>query len=292
MGRCPAVTVVPESAGSGDQTDSNELVRTHLPLVGHLVREMLVRLPGHVRRDELVSAGTLALVMSARAYDADRGVPFARFAGIRIRGALIDELRSMDWASRGVRSGARDLDRVRERLAVALGRTPTRVEIAQAMGIGARELATLEADLHRASVLSLQALAATSEQDPGPATADDPESLLVRREELGQLRGAIGALPPRLRLVVEAYFFDQRKLADIAQELGVTESRVSQLRSEALGRLRTILRDGEQRADVAPTPRRAPVRCGTVSTPRSTPAARLALTTLMGEPRPALASVG
>jgi DNA-directed RNA polymerase specialized sigma subunit len=99
---------VPEPAGLGDLTDSNELVRTHLPLVGHLVREMLVRLPAHVRRDELVSAGTLALVMSARAYDPERGVPFARFAAIRIRGALIDELRSMDWASRGVRSGARD----------------------------------------------------------------------------------------------------------------------------------------------------------------------------------------
>ena len=292
MRRHPAVSVVPDPAELGDLADSNELVRTHLPLVGHLVREMLVRLPGHVRRDELVSAGTLALVMSARAYDPERGVPFARFAGIRIRGALIDELRSMDWASRGVRSGARDLDRVREQLAVALGRTPVRTEIAQAMGIGVRDLARLEADLHRASVLSLQALATASDQDCEPASTDDPESLLVQREELGMLRGAIDELPTRLRLVVEAYFFEQRKLADIARELGVTESRVSQLRSEALGRLRTILRAGEQTADVAPAPRRAPARCVATSSPRSTPAARLALTTLMGEPRPALASVG
>ncbi|MGH8963336.1 MAG: sigma-70 family RNA polymerase sigma factor, partial [Jatrophihabitantaceae bacterium] len=115
-------------------TDVDELVRSHLPLVGHLVREMLGRVPAHVNRDDLISAGMLALVTSAQGYDPTRGVPFGRFAAIRIRGGLTDELRTMDWASRAVRGKAREIDTVRNELAATLGRTPERAEIAQTMG--------------------------------------------------------------------------------------------------------------------------------------------------------------
>ncbi|HZC70506.1 MAG TPA: sigma factor, partial [Jatrophihabitans sp.] len=92
------------------QPNRDELVTEHLPLVGHLVRELMHRLPAHVNRDDLVSAGSVALVLSARSFDPARGVPFARFAAIRIRGALTDELRTMDWASRAVRSRAREVE--------------------------------------------------------------------------------------------------------------------------------------------------------------------------------------
>jgi RNA polymerase sigma factor for flagellar operon FliA len=232
--------------------DRDALVTEHLPLVGHLVREFMHRLPAHVNRDDLVSAGTVGLVLSARSFDPTRGVPFARFAAIRIRGALTDELRSMDWASRAVRSRAREVETVRATLAARFGRTPARHEVAQAMGVSVQELESSDADVHRASVLSLQSLTPDDTAELLPTAGDGPESLLLRREQLGMLRDAIAELPERLRTVVQEYFFAQRKMADIARELGVTESRVSQLRSEALTMLRAGLRTGADDEAAAP----------------------------------------
>jgi RNA polymerase sigma factor for flagellar operon FliA len=224
------------------QLDSREaLITENLPLVGHLVRELMYRLPTHVNRDDLVSAGSVALVLSARGFDPTRGVPFARFAAIRIRGALTDELRTMDWASRAVRSRAREVETVRATLAARLGHTPVRGEIAQAMGVRVNELEANDADVHRAAVLSLQSLTPDDTAELLPTSNDGPESLLLRREQLGMLKDAIAELPERLRTVVEEYFFAQRKMADIAIELGVTESRVSQLHTTAVLRLRSRL---------------------------------------------------
>ncbi|WP_030177587.1 sigma factor, partial [Spirillospora albida] len=103
-------------------------VRTHLPLVGHIVRETLMRVPAHVNRDDLTSAGLAALATAAHSYDPTRGVPFGRFAAMRIRGALIDELRGQDWASRSVPPRSRHIDNLRHQLAGELGRVPTTAE--------------------------------------------------------------------------------------------------------------------------------------------------------------------
>src|SRR3954452_2591503 len=111
----------------------NGLVERNLPLVGHLVRELLGKVPLHVSRDELSSAGMMALVVAAQSYDPERGVPFVRYASIRIRGALLDELRSMDWAARSVRTQAREMETVEHQLASALGRTPRPAELAVAL---------------------------------------------------------------------------------------------------------------------------------------------------------------
>ena len=219
------------------------LVREHLPLVSHLVREVLGRVPTHVDRDDLMSAGMMALTVSAQGFDATRGVPFAAFASIRIRGALTDELRSMDWASRSVRSRARDVESMRGDLTAALGRVPTRSEIAEALGLTVAEVNASEQDVRRAGLLSIEALTPTG-QTYLPSTPDGPESVILQREQVAELRAAVEHLPARLRLVVEQYFFEHRKMASIAEELGVTESRVSQLRSEALLRLRTLLHNG------------------------------------------------
>jgi len=218
-----AATLLPAPTAT---TGVEELVRTHLPLVGHLVRELAGRLPAHVNRDDLASAGMMALVTSAQGFDDSRGVPFARFATIRIRGALTDELRSMDWASRGVRSRAREVDAAKSELTAALGRTPRREEIAQAMGVAVGELDTLDADVHRAATLSVEGLTETAGGDLIPSGDAGPD--------------AIAELPDRLRIVIEAYFYGNQRMADIAADLGVTESRISQLRTEALA----LLRDG------------------------------------------------
>ncbi|GGK84586.1 RNA polymerase sigma factor WhiG [Mangrovihabitans endophyticus] len=215
-------------------------MRAHMPLVGHLVREMLSRVPTHVNRDDLLSAGYAALVAAARGFDADRGVPFARFAAARVRGALLDELRGMDWASRSVRQRARRTDMARQELTAELARTPSATEVAERLGCSVEDLAAADDDVHRAIVFSLQGFATGGAESMVAEPSAGPEELLIRRERLGYLRHAVEVLPERLRAVVIGYFFEERPMADIAADLGVTESRVSQLRAEAL----TLLRDG------------------------------------------------
>jgi RNA polymerase sigma factor FliA len=216
------------------------LTREHLPLVGHHVRELLNRVPAHVNRDDLVSAGMIALVTAARSYDPDRGIPFGRFASARIKGALLDELRGLDWASRSVRTRARRLDTVQQELTAALGRTPTSSELAQALGVSVDEIDAVEEDVQRAVVLSLQGFAAGTAEDAVAEHGPGPEELLLHRERLGYLCDAVAALPDRLRLVVTGYYLHERPMAELAVELGVSESRISQLGAEAL----TLLRDG------------------------------------------------
>ena len=218
----------------------DDLVRSHLPLVGHLVRELLSRVPAHISREDLLSAGMAALATAAQSFDPERGIPFGAFAATRVRGALLDELRSLDWASRSVRCRSRRIDEAEQRLTAALGRTPTRQELAEALGMGVQELVSADDDVQRAMVLSLQGFAAGTAEDLVRDRAAGPEDLILHRERIGYLHDAIAALPEWLRAVVTAYFFDERPMAEIAAELGVTESRVSQLRAEALG----LLRDG------------------------------------------------
>jgi RNA polymerase sigma factor for flagellar operon FliA len=271
----------------------DELVRTQLPLVGHIVREFLTRLPAHVHRDDLVSAGMMALAMSARHFDPSRGVPFARFAAIRIRGAITDELRSMDWASRAVRSKARDLETARAELTATLGRAPRREELAQVLGVSIQDLDNVDHDVHRAATLSLQGLSPDQGAELLPSSDEGPESLLLKREQVGYLKDAIAELPERLRTVVEQYFFAQRKMSDIAAELGVT-SRVSQMRSQALGMLRKGLQgqdgtaaDATAKGEAGGHGRREAADaayCAAIAA-RSTMTGRLASTTVYGELR-------
>ncbi len=221
-----------------------DLVRQHLPVVGYLVAEILSRVPAHVQRGDLVSAGQLALVKAARAYDPTTGVPFGHYARTRIRGALVDELRAADWASRGVRSRGRELARAEDRLSSELGRWPTDVELARELDVELASVRSSRADLHRSVVVSLDQLveasgSADEHLDPGTHQLDAGQ-YVVQAERMRYLRAAVQALPERLRLVVEQYFLGERPMAEIAAQLGVTESRVSQLRAEALA----LLKDG------------------------------------------------
>ncbi|MET8150716.1 sigma-70 family RNA polymerase sigma factor [Actinoplanes sp. NPDC049668] len=220
--------------------EQEELIRTHMPLVGHLVRDMLTRIPNHIHRDDLTSAGLHALVTAARGWDPTRGIPFHRFATTRIRGAILDELRSLDWATRSVRTKARMTDTTRQQLTTTLGRTPTNEELAQALGTTTTDLNQTDNDVQRATVLSLQGFTTTSADDLVTERTPGPEDMLLRREQIGYLHHAIESLPERLQIVVTEYFLRERPMADIAADLGVTESRISQLRAEAL----SLLKDG------------------------------------------------
>ena len=217
-----------------------DLIRQHMPLVGHLVRDMLTRIPNHIHRDDLTSAGLHALVTASRGWDPDRGIPFHRFATTRIRGAILDELRSLDWATRSVRTKARACDSTRQALTITLGRVPTSEELAQALGTTTTDLNQTDNDVQRATVLSLQGFATSTGDDLVTERAPGPEDMLVRREQIGYLHHAIASLPDRLQTVITEYFLKERPMASIAADLGVTESRISQLRAEAL----TLLKDG------------------------------------------------
>ncbi|HEX2175963.1 MAG TPA: FliA/WhiG family RNA polymerase sigma factor [Nocardioidaceae bacterium] len=233
-------------------SDDDALVRQHMPLVGHIVRETMARVPAHVNRDDLTSAGLAALVQAARAYDAERGVSFSRYASTRVRGAILDELRSVDWASRSVRRRARQVDDVRNRLAAQLGRIPADGEVASALGVGVDEIAANEDDVSRAVVMSLQGFGETPIDDMLASHIPGPEDLLEHREKVAYLQDAVAQLPERLHAVVQGYFYGERPMAEIAAELGVTESRVSQMRAEALVLLKDALNSALEPAMVTP----------------------------------------
>jgi RNA polymerase sigma factor for flagellar operon FliA len=264
-----------------------QLIRENMPLVGHLVREMLFKVPAHVHRDDLASAGYAALVTAARSFDTGRGIPFGRFAAVRVRGALLDELRSMDWASRSVRARARRADVARQELTAQLGRTPSPAELAELLGVGVSELATVDDDVQRAAVLSLQGFTAGAAEDMVTEDSMNPEETLLHRERIGYLHDAVAVLPVRLRFVVEASFLQERPLAEVAADLGVTESRVSQLRTEALALLKDGLSThmeqqdaGSAKGDGCVARRRAAYAAQIAS--RSTMASRLAVTDVQG----------
>lgn len=239
-GDCPLALAVITLSPALTTSDVTELVEHHLALVGVLVSERLRDVPTHVRRDDLMSAGMMALVLSAGAYDPQRGVPFGSFAAFRIRGALIDELRAMDWASRSVRSRAREVETIRAHLTTTLDRPPRTDDIADALGISTSELDAVYADIVRGTVLSLQGFATDTLPDTPCNYTDCPESLILHREQMGYLHDAVAALPERLRFVVVAYYFGHRQMRDIAVEMSVTQSRVSQMCTEAT----TLIRDG------------------------------------------------
>lgn len=222
-------------------TEMDALITTNIPVVTHIVRETMGRVPSHVSRDDLTSAGLAALVQASKSFDAERGVPFGRYAATRVRGAILDELRGVDWASRSVRRRARDLDATRSQLAGILGRQPSPQEVANAAGMTLAEIAQNEDDIARAQVLSLQGAQDASLDDLLPSAGPTPEQLVEHRERLTYLVEAVAELPDRLRIVISDYFLQERPMAEIAAELGVTESRVSQMRAEALVLLRDAL---------------------------------------------------
>jgi RNA polymerase sigma factor for flagellar operon FliA len=223
----------------------SRLIEQHLPLVKHIVFQVAVHFPRHVDRDELARAGALGLVEAARRYDESRGVPFDRFAAQRIRGAILDAVRAADWAPRSVRTLARKLESVEQRLATELGRVPSSVEMAEALDMSREELSRLQDRLFRSVVLALEhEVNEDTEEDLtlvdvlSDRGSVEPLEELESRELHAYLRDAVTLLPERQRLVIVGYFLEGRTSQELARFLGVTESRVSQLRSEALQMLK------------------------------------------------------
>lgn len=251
------MTTVPSA---NERLTEDQMVRDHLPLVHYAVADMATKVPRHISRDDLISAGMAGLAQAARSFDPERGIAFDRYASTRIRGSLLDELRNRDWASRSVRAKARKMSAANDELTNLLGRVPTQVEIAQHMGVETKSIASLTDDVHRAVVLHYDSIVTDGDaEEIMPADTRSPDSVLIDREKQGYLVDSVAALPERLRRVVVGYFFEELSMQDLATELGVSESRISQMRAEAL----ILLKDGinsqlapeEIEVEVRPNPR-------------------------------------
>lgn len=221
--------------------DEDQLVREHLPLARRVVAELVSKMPRHAPKEDLLAAGMAGLAQAARNFDPSRGVPFHRYALTRVRGALLDELRVHDWASRPVRAKARVMDAASERLTAKLGRPPSPEELATELKVPVSSVQNLNHDVHRAVVLNYESIL-EGDSDTVLLGTDEgsPEGALLDRERNAYLVDAVQALPERLRVVVVGYFFENRSMQDLGAQLQVSESRISQLRAEALD----LLKDG------------------------------------------------
>jgi RNA polymerase sigma factor for flagellar operon FliA len=229
------------------KAEADRLIEEYLPLVGHVVNQVAVQFPRHVDLGELTSAGTMGLVEAAYRYEADRGVPFRHFAGHRIRGAILDFVRKMDWAPRSVREDARRVDKARTEVAGVIGSNPTNDALSEVLGMSSNELHNIEARASRALLLSLDAPVGDGlgeEFGMSESLCDNsliaPDEALEMREMHGYLRDAVAALPAKHSLVVQKTYLEDVPAQEVADELGISVSRVSQLRTEAL----EMLRDG------------------------------------------------
>jgi RNA polymerase sigma factor for flagellar operon FliA len=235
-----------------DRALRDRLILTYAPLVKFVAGRLGASLPAHVDEQDLVSYGLLGLIGAIERFDPDREIKFETYAIARIKGAIIDELRSLDWVPRSVRTRAREIERAIVELERGLLRAPTDAEIAAKVGLTERELEDSLAEIGRSSMAALDelwtpsgggdqiSLIDTIEDTTGP----DPEFSLEQTEMREALGEAIARLPEREKLVVTLYYYEELTLREIGEVLGVTESRVSQLHTKAVLRLKARLSGG------------------------------------------------
>jgi RNA polymerase sigma factor for flagellar operon FliA len=225
----------------------DRLVLHYAPLVKYVAGRVGTGLPAHVDMADLIQSGIFGLVDAIEKFEPKRGLKFETYAMQRIRGAILDDLRAQDWVPRSVRGRAREVERALERLGARLRRTPTDSELADELGLTLEELREIYLQLQLTSVVALDELAAAGRGSNSLAdtledeAAPDPVALLVDQDNRRQLAEAIAHLAERDRIVVTLYYFENLTLAEIGRVLGVTESRVCQLHTRAVLRLRAKL---------------------------------------------------
>jgi RNA polymerase sigma factor FliA len=227
----------------------DRLILTYAPLVKYVAGRLGSGLPAHVEEGDLVSYGLLGLIGAIERFDPDRDIKFETYAIARIKGSIIDELRSMDWVPRSVRARARDIERAIAALESRLMRAPNDEEISSQLGISEEEFHDSLLEISRSSIAALDELwTGSSGGDPVALieTIEDPEApepqAAIAQTELREALGeAIARLPEREKLVVTLYYYEELTLREIGEVLGVTESRVSQLHTKAILRLKARL---------------------------------------------------
>ena len=235
------------TSASGDDA-RQQAIAQHIGLVQFVARQIANSSTADVEYDELVSAGTLGLMGALEHFDTSRGLAFSTFAAPRIRGSILDELRRLDHVPRSVRRKARDLNGARDALAVTLRRPPKDAELAAQLNVDLDTLWRWQADVEGVVRVSIDRSARPDDESaPTPAeqlagaVEDDVEERLATEHEVARLRECIAHLKDQERTVLTLSYFEELKLQEIATILGITESRVSQIRTKALAKLRVEL---------------------------------------------------
>ena len=234
----------------GDEGARERLVVAYSPLVKFIAGRMASGLPAHVEESDLISYGLLGLIGAIERYDLAREIKFETFAVARIKGAIIDELRSLDWVPRSVRARAREVERAHAELEGRLQRSPTDEEMATRLEMSVEEFHDALLEIANSSVLALDDLWTFADPEGGGGqisvldtiqdpNAIDPEAEAHTSELKDRLADAIESLPERERLVIALYYYENLTLREIGEVLGVTESRVSQLHTKAVLGLRS-----------------------------------------------------
>jgi len=229
--------------------DQDTLIRQYSPMVRRVAHHMIAKLPPSVELDDLIQVGMIGLAEALSRYQADQGVQFETFAMQRIRGDMIDELREGDWVSRGSRKSQKDIERAVHRLEQKLGRSPSEGEIATELGLPLADYQQLLGKVRGTQLVYLEDMSAHGDSEDsfldrhsGDEDAD-PVNLMQNRRMREALVSAIEGLPEREQHIMSMYYEHDMNLKEIAAVLGVTESRVCQLHSQSVARLRAKMRE-------------------------------------------------
>jgi len=227
-----------------------EVIKRYSPMIKYVANRIAMRLPPHIEVDDLISVGVLGLMDAISKYDSSRGAKFKTYAEFRVRGAILDELRAMDWVPRSIRQKASNVDKVVQALQAKLSRSPEDEEVAKEMGISLDQFHDTLNETKSIPVFSLEDLGIAKESGEQQSLLDclagkadaDPQTQIRLIELKEIIAKAIDALPEKERLMVSLYYYEELTMKEIGAVLDITESRVSQIHSKAVYRLRTKLK--------------------------------------------------
>lgn len=227
------------------RTSDDKILEDYAYMVKRIGRHLMARLPNSVQLDDLLQAGMMGLLEAAKNYDASKGASFETYAGIRIRGTMLDEVRRGDWVPRSVHRNAREVSAVVQKLENDLGRDARDHEVAEALGVSIKDYHKMLSDMNAARLIAFEDISLNGDfsGDHFASDAIDPFDGVRREDFINALVNSINALPDREQLVLSLYYEEEMNLKEIGEILSVSESRVSQIHSQAMLRLRSRLPD-------------------------------------------------